>query len=78
MLMAVSGGVGDGLHEGVEDRLAILRHLDCERLRATALLEDAHIELHGIEGGRAEEVAVEACGLLDLGDDARRAQCNRG
>ena len=73
----VSGGVGGRSHQGVQDRLARLRHLDRERLRAAAALEDAHVEPHGREGRRAEEVAVAARRLLDLGDRARGAQRDR-
>ena len=52
----------------------MLGHRHGERLGATALLEDTHVELDGIEGGRAQEVAIEARRLLELSDHARGAQ----
>jgi len=74
VLMAVPGCLGGGLHERVEDRLALLCHLDGERLGAAAPLEHLDIELDGVESRRAEEMAVEARWTLNLRDRAGGAQ----
>src|SRR6476469_999827 len=61
-------------HHCLENRLVALAHPHRQRLRAATALEQLDAQLDLVEGGRAEEVAVEARRPRDLGAIAGGAQ----